>query len=150
VRAVETGSNATHQSDERKNIHRAQVLKLLSWQARDAAGTARPFRPLYERRPFPYQRVIGRTANSPEDTSCTPVSSSPDTGLQAPDARPSSGASRYRELAAVLVPLLGYFFCMFTVCTTVAALLIGLFSYSALEKGRPHYTRPTIVSDGYG
>ena len=44
--------------------------------------------PLYERSPFPYQRVIGRAAYSLDDTSCTPVSSSPETGLQAPDARP--------------------------------------------------------------
>ncbi len=45
----------------------------------------------------------------------------------------------------MLVSLLAYFFFMATVFTVVAALFVGLFDNSALEKGHRQYAGPTIV-----
>jgi hypothetical protein len=44
----------------------------------------------------------------------------------------------------MLFPLLGYFFCMITVLTTVVVLMTGFSSISTFGKGR-HYPRPVIA-----
>jgi hypothetical protein len=47
------------------------------------------------------------------------------------------------ESAPMLFPLLGYFFCMITVLTTVVVLLTGFSNISTFGNGR-HYPRPVI------
>jgi hypothetical protein len=43
----------------------------------------------------------------------------------------------------MVLPLLGYFFCMIAVLTAAAGAMIGLFSTSTSERGR-HYPRPVV------
>jgi len=47
----------------------------------------------------------------------------------------------------MLFPLLGYFFCMITVLTTVVVLLTGFSNISTFGNGR-HYPRPVIARTG--
>jgi hypothetical protein len=44
----------------------------------------------------------------------------------------------------MLVPLLGYFFCMITMLTAVTVLLTSFSGISTLKKGRPH-PRPPVI-----
>jgi len=43
----------------------------------------------------------------------------------------------------MVLPLLGYFFCMIAVLTAAAGAMIGLFSTSTSERGH-HYPRPVV------